>query len=101
MSKNVRSLDAIAEEIHQAGRDELFWVGDLLLEAKATCEHGEWGAWIEEEFDWSADTAERYMAVARLASKSARLRNLKVAKTTLYDPLAGKEEEIPAIMTDV
>jgi hypothetical protein len=101
MTKNVRSLDTIANEIHRIARASVFEIGDLLVEAKATCEHGEWGAWLDEEFAWSDDTAERYMAVSQLATKFRNLRNLKLAKTTLYDLVDEEEGDIPAIIDEL
>jgi hypothetical protein len=39
--------------------------GDLLLEAKKLVKYGEWGAWLEENFDGSERTARDYMRLAR------------------------------------
>jgi DUF3102 family protein len=38
--------------------------GDLLIEAKAGCKHGEWQGWLEEHFESSPQTARVYMRVA-------------------------------------
>ena len=62
--KNVRPLDTIAVDIHQLERGNIIDLGDLLLEAKSQCVHGDWLKWLTCEFDWSVDTAERYMGVA-------------------------------------
>ena len=43
----------------------------MLLEAKEQVEHGEWGGWLERNFERSQAQAERYM---RLAKSSARRR---------------------------
>jgi hypothetical protein len=40
--KNVRPLDAIAEDINKLERKNIFDIGDLLLEARAQCEPGQW-----------------------------------------------------------
>jgi len=40
-------------------------VGDLLLEAKAGCGHGEWQIWLAEHFDGSPRTARAYMRLAK------------------------------------
>jgi hypothetical protein len=105
--KNTRSLDVIAGEINRIDRDRIFNVGDLLLEARGACEHGKWGEWLIDEFGWfSPDTAERYMAVARLAAKFRNLRNLQLAKTTFYD-LAERAKypdakaDLPAIINEL
>jgi hypothetical protein len=88
--KNARSLDAIADHINALERTSIFEVGDLLIEAKAQCEHGEWLSWLDAEFDWSVDKAELFMQVARLGNRFQKFRNLKLAKTTLYE-LAGSD----------
>ena len=80
--KNTRSLEKIADDIHKIERTNVFDVGDLLIEAKAQCEHGDWIPWLDAEFDWSVDTAENYMRVAELGAKFRNLRNLKLGRTT-------------------
>ena len=40
--KNVRDLDTIADDIRKLERANIFDVGDLLIEAKAQCAHGQW-----------------------------------------------------------
>jgi hypothetical protein len=99
--KNVRSLDTIADNINQLQRGNIIEIGDLLLEAKAQCEHGGWLNWLDIEFDWSVDTAERYMAIAELASKFRSVRNLKLAATTLYGLANRDEENLPAIIAEL
>jgi hypothetical protein len=47
--RNLRSLADIAAEIdtiNESGRKNIFDLGDLLIEAKAQCEHGEWLDWL-------------------------------------------------------
>jgi hypothetical protein len=100
MTKNRRSLSVIADEIHKLQRVNLFALGELFLEAKDACEHGEWLPWIEEQ-GWSADSAERAMKVARLGQRFRKLRNLSLAKSTFYDlaELADEnQDELAAIV---
>jgi hypothetical protein len=92
MKPNTRPLDTIADNIHRLERRNIFDIGDLLIEAKSQCEHGEWLDWLSDEFDWSVDTAENYMRVAEMGAKFRNIRNLKLGKTTLY-ALAGEAEE--------
>lgn len=99
--KNTRSLDAIANDIQALERKSVFEIGDLLLEGKAQCEHGQWLAWLGDEFDWSVDTAERYAKVAELCSRFRRLRNLKLCKITLYELARHDEEDLPAIIAEL
>src|SRR6516162_8613974 len=82
---NRRSLDAIADEIHGLERKGIFEIGDLLLEARAQCEHGDWLSWLSTEFAWSTSTAENYMAVSRLGAKFPTVGNLKLAARSLYE----------------
>jgi hypothetical protein len=102
MKENVRSLDTIADDINQLARGNIFDIGDLLIEAKAQCEHGQWLDWLYAEFDWSVDTAKRYMKVAELSAKFRNLRNLKLGSTTLYQ-LADHENEdaLPTIIEEL
>jgi hypothetical protein len=100
--KNTRSLDAIANDIHAAERRNIFEVGDFLLEAMVQCKPGgEWLAWVESEFEWSVDSAGRYAAVAELGTRFRKLRNLKLAKTTLYELTKQDDADQPAIITEL
>jgi len=101
--KNVRTLSEIADAVHSLERTNIIDIGDLLIEAKEQgCERGEWLDWLEAEFEWSADTAERFMKVAKLAGQFRKLRNLKLGRTTLYE-LADhdREEDLPAIIEEL
>jgi hypothetical protein len=93
---NRRSLEVIADEIHKHKRVDMFVVGDLLLEARDGCEHGEWYDWLYDNFEWSEDTADHYMNVARLVARFPKFRDLKLAKTTFYS-LDPDDEDLPAI----
>jgi hypothetical protein len=104
MTKNARPLDTIADDINKLDRGSIFDIGDLLIDAKELCEHGEWLPWLAKEFDWSVDKAERYMKVAELGSKFRNLRNLGVNSTTLYslaNPNAVKEEDLPWVIKEL
>src|SRR5262245_35755711 len=90
-----RSLDAIATDIHKNECANVFQIGKLLIEANDQCEHGQWLDWVKREFEWSPDTAENYMNVARLAAKLRTVRNLKVPARTLYALAHLKDEVVP------
>jgi hypothetical protein len=96
---NKRSLDVIAAEIHKHRRVDMFACGRLLNEARDYCEHGEWLDWLEDNFEWSVETASRYMAVDKLAAQIPTLRNLKLAKTTFY-ALADEQEDLQPVLVD-
>jgi hypothetical protein len=101
--KNVRTLSEIADAIHSLERANVFDKGDLLIEAKEQgCERGEWLDWLDAEFEWSVDTAERYMKVAKLAGQFRNLRNLKLGRTTLYRLVDYEyEDDLPAIIKEL
>jgi hypothetical protein len=96
-----RSLSVIAESIHSMENGNVVDIGDLLIEAKAQCEHGLWLDWLSSEFEWSADTAERYMNVAELCAKFRTLRNLKLSLTTLYKLTRQFDEDLPSIIDEL
>lgn len=54
----VRSL------IKRSGAD-ILEIGQKLIEVRDRLKHGKWGVWLQAEFEWSIDTAENYMRVAR------------------------------------
>jgi hypothetical protein len=66
-----KSLDTLADEInaaHRAFGDTLrttvehgIRAGGLLSQAREQCPHGSWLAWLEENFDGSARTAQEYI----------------------------------------
>src|SRR3954447_561916 len=98
-NSNTRPLDTIADHIHKLERKNVFEIGDLLLEARSQCEHGEWMEWLKQ-FGWSWDTAARYAGVAELGAKFRKLRNLRVPTTILYG-LVGRGDELPSIIDEL
>ena len=66
--------------------------GELLLEAKAALQHGDWSAWIDQHFDGSERTAQRYMRLSRhwheLEAKAPRVADLTLnaAEALLAEP---------------
>lgn len=60
-------INAAHAACNQAARDALrhaLAAGDLLSEAKAACRHGEWQAWLADNFAGSARTARAYLRLA-------------------------------------
>ncbi len=45
-------------------------IGQRLIETKARLGHGQWGAWLRAEFQWSQDSAERFIQVAQLTQQN-------------------------------
>ncbi len=58
-----RSAQAIRSRIEDT-RKNLILIGEELRAIKALLAHGQFGAWVKSEFNWSQRTAENYMAVA-------------------------------------
>ena len=60
---SIRTIE-IKALIHRTNRN-LLEIGQKLIEVKQHLGHGNFGAWLKSEFDWSQDTAERCMNVAK------------------------------------
>ena len=89
MSKRIRrrDIELIATELDAALKREatdIIAIGDLLIEAQAQLEHGEWLPSLKDNFGSSTTTAENYMAAARFAAKFTTVANLKLRPTALY-----------------
>jgi hypothetical protein len=87
-SKNPeRPLAVIANEIRarQAETiDDIIAIGGLLFEAKDQLDHGQWLPWVQQEFGYSARTAQNYMRAHKFAGKYENVVDLKLASTALY-----------------
>jgi hypothetical protein len=53
----------------EAGIEHYRRAGEMLIEAKEQCEHGEWTAWVERNFHLGMNTARRYMQLADTIEK--------------------------------
>lgn len=51
------------EEALRSGLGHALRAGELLAQAKGQVSHGEWGSWLEENFEGSNRTAQAYMKV--------------------------------------
>ena len=95
--------------------DHALRCGDLLIEAKGTCQHGEWQGWLAEHFKGAARTARGYMQLADnrelleskrrtsavlgidgalklLASPKPMAKKLQFHEIASFIPLMGKED---------
>ena len=59
-------------------------IGEHLHAVKAELDHGEFGPWLEAEFGWSQDTANRFMRCHTVFGKIRNLRNLEFDASALY-----------------
>lgn len=73
-------------------------IGEKLIEVKERLGHGRFGEWLKAEFEWSQDTAERFMNVAKRLSSiphdadfEARALYLLAAPST---PLTARQEAL-------
>jgi hypothetical protein len=51
-------------ELSRRATEDIVRIGNELLAVKAALPRGRWGEWLEVEFGWSQDSAERFMRVA-------------------------------------
>lgn len=105
-----RTADAVALEIRTLQRQAqgiilsyAIEIGRRLEEAKAMLPHGEWGAWLKRELDYSQSTAQNFMRVFReygdnqqslfgAAPKSQAFGNLTYTKALRLLAIPDEEE---------
>ena len=66
-------------------------IGQKLIEVKAKLGHGRFGDWLEAEFDWSTDTAQRFMRVAQVFAGKPQF--AVIAPSALYELAAPSTPE--------
>ena len=73
-------------------------IGNELLAAKKEVGHGNWSAWLENEFSWSDRTARRFMAVAERFGKMDNVVRFQPStlQAMLLLPVGTEEEFIDA-----
>jgi hypothetical protein len=59
-------------------------IGRHLTEAKKIAGHGNWLPWLEREFGWSDDTAERFIRLAALAHQIPQVAEYDIPISGLY-----------------
>ena len=69
--------------------------GELLVEAKSRVQHGEWGSWVEANFEGSTRTTQAYMKVAREIPNLDEVKAQRVALLSLRE--AMRELSTPKI----
>ena len=55
-------MSEAADGRHVAG--DIVEIGNRLIAVKAALDHGAWLSWLDEEFGWSRQSADRFIAVA-------------------------------------
>jgi Protein of unknown function (DUF3102) len=69
LDQHAEELAEHAEAIRAYGKrtvQSVLAIGRHLAEVKQLLGHGNWLSWLEQEFNWSEDTAERLIAVYKL-----------------------------------
>lgn len=79
----VQSKTSELKSLMRRSAQNIIDIGQKLTEVKEQLGHGNFGAWLKAEFDWSRRTAARFMQVAT-QFKSANLANLNIAVSALY-----------------
>lgn len=75
-------------------------IGQKLIEVKTKLGHGNFLKWLEVEFQWSWDTAKRFMRVAEVFGENQQFADFHLAPSVLYilaapsTPKAAREEAL-------
>jgi hypothetical protein len=93
-------LDQIAAQVRTALRSQtknVIEIGKLLIESRKHLEHGEWQAWLAENFDLSYRTAVNYTNAAEYVARKFKSETVShsanLSATVLYHLAAGHFDE--------
>jgi len=82
LATEINDLHRRAESAMRSGLEHALAAGQLLIEAKAQCQHGDWGQWLANSFEGSERTARAYMQLAKrwpeIESKTAEPADLSI-----------------------
>jgi Protein of unknown function (DUF3102) len=87
-----RDLATIVTKIKRTFRDDICNIirrGELLQQAKDQIEHDGWLTWVETNFNWDEETAQRAMSVAKFAAEYDTASALNLTKGVLYGLASG------------
>jgi len=87
-----RDLAKIVVKIRRTFRDDICNIirrGELLQQGKYQIEDGGWLIWLETNFNWNEEMAQRAMSVAKFAAKYDTVSTLNLTKGVLYGLAAG------------
>src|SRR5262245_14339492 len=76
-----------ADAIRQLGKRmvaDVIEIGDRLSECKRICRHGKWLAWLEREFGWRVDTANRFIQLRKLSNQIPQVAEFDLPLSGLY-----------------
>ena len=114
MNEITRPIEVITQEINfyklQAG-NAIIEIGKRLHEAKLTLPHGAWGAWLQNEVEFSERTAQNFMRIAKeyrnpqliadmgnSATKALLLLSLPAEEREAHE-IDGEEKTVAAMTT--
>jgi hypothetical protein len=86
------NLATIVTKIKRTFRDDICNIirrGELLQQGKDQIEDGVWLTWLETNFNWDEEMAQRAMSVAKFAAKYDTVSALNLTKGVLYGLAAG------------
>ena len=92
----VITLEARADKIRQLQADVqrgIIEIGLELIAAKKEVPHGQWGAWLANEFEWTDRTARNFIAVAERFGNRKTFSDLKPSTLQVMLSLPAGEEE--------
>ncbi|PSB28358.1 DUF3102 domain-containing protein [Chlorogloea sp. CCALA 695] len=64
--------------------ESIFEIGQRLIIVKERLGHGRFGSWLETEFEWSQDTANHFINVAKKFGKFTNVSEFDMAASALY-----------------
>jgi Protein of unknown function (DUF3102) len=97
-AKAIRKLQKRAETRAKQVTADILEIGKRLAKVKAAIGHGRWTTWLQENFAMSVDTAQRYLAVARLSVINRNVRFLPLAIAYLLTRPGTPQEVIDDII---
>ena len=83
VAKQVRSAANRIKKMLGEMAGDIVRIGLDLIAVKEQLAHGEFGIWLESEFEWKRQTAENYMNVARTFPKFGNLDSLPIRKSAI------------------
>jgi hypothetical protein len=87
LTKRINEEHRRCEAAFRSGVEHALRAGELLIEAKESVPHGSWGAWLADNFEGSARTAQAYMRVARARKQFEDPKTQRVADLSLREAI--------------
>lgn len=73
----------IRERLRRSAQD-IWEIGQRLVEVRSHLKHGQFEAWLRDEFGWSRRTAYNFMSVYETFQESANFAQIDIATSALY-----------------